>query len=50
MSTPFKLVRVAALKTPADFQKHLENLGVHIPLDEKIFTGTDSPLNHPVAG
>ena len=41
---PFKLVRVATLKTVADFRNHLVSLNLELPCEDKIETGTASPL------
>lgn len=41
---PFKLTRVAALKTADDFRKHCVALGIELPCDDAIAVGTDSPL------
>ncbi len=45
---PFKLTRIPTLKTVADFTKHVAALGVQIPSDEKIETGSASPLSQPI--
>jgi len=47
MSQPFKLTRVASLKTVAEFQQHLQNLGLTLPLEEQITTGASNPLASP---
>ena len=44
MSTPFKLVRVAALKTVADFRAHLQSLNLDLGMDDEIVQGEASPL------
>src|SRR5277367_6328808 len=44
MSTPFKLVRVAALKTVADFRAHLKSLNLELGMDDEILQGDASPL------
>jgi len=44
MSIPFKLVRVASLKTVADFRAHLQSLNLDLGLDEEIIQGDASPL------
>ncbi|MEI6713653.1 MAG: NADH:flavin oxidoreductase [Verrucomicrobiota bacterium] len=44
MSTPFKITRVASLKTTADFRAHLRSLNLELPCDESLLTGSDSPL------
>ena len=36
MTTPFKLTRVASLKTVADFRAHCAGLGVDLPLEDAI--------------
>src|SRR3954447_13643527 len=50
MSQPFKLIRVPSLKTVADFRSHVASLGVEIPCEETIATGSGSPLAQPVPG
>src|SRR4051812_34272562 len=50
MSQPFKLIRVPSLKTVADFRAHIASLGVEIPCEETIATGSGSPLAQPVPG
>ncbi len=49
MSAPFKLVRVAAHKTPDDFRAHLANLNLDLGLDDTLLTGDASPLRQPLA-
>jgi 2,4-dienoyl-CoA reductase-like NADH-dependent reductase (Old Yellow Enzyme family) len=44
MSTPFKLTRVAALKTGADFRAHLSSLNLQLGMDDEIVQGEASPL------
>ncbi len=44
MSTPFKLTRVAALKTVADFRAHLQSLNLDLGMDDEIVQGEASPL------
>jgi NADPH2 dehydrogenase len=44
MSTPYKLVRIPTLKTPADFRAHLASLNLDLGVDDEILTGDDSPL------
>lgn len=46
MSEPFKAVRIATLKTAADFRAHCANLGVEIPCDDAI-AAQDSPIARP---
>ncbi|WP_414661092.1 oxidoreductase [Horticoccus sp. 23ND18S-11] len=45
---PFKLTRLAALKTVADFRQHLASLGLNLPCDDAIASGPGSPLAQPV--
>ena len=49
MSTPYKLVRIPSLKTPADFRAHLASLNLDLGFDEDILTGDASPLRSPLA-
>src|SRR5580658_6306226 len=44
------LVRVPSLKTAGQFRHHLASLGVSLPCDDHIETGSDSPLSRPVEG
>jgi NADPH2 dehydrogenase len=39
--------RISTLKTPADFQSHLAALGVHLPFDAVVDTGSGAPLARP---
>jgi 2,4-dienoyl-CoA reductase-like NADH-dependent reductase (Old Yellow Enzyme family) len=39
--------RVAALKTVTAFQDHLTSIGVELPFDEEMATGSDAPLAQP---
>jgi len=39
--------RVAALKSAAAFQEHLHELGISMPFDETVESGSDSPLAKP---
>src|SRR5262245_45918199 len=43
-----KLVRIPSLKTVADFRNHVATLGVDLPCEDSIVTGSDSPLTRPV--
>ena len=43
-----KLVRIPTLKTPADFRNHAASLGIDLPCEDQIVTGTASPLAQPV--
>ena len=49
MSETFKLIRIASLKTTADFRTHIASLGIELPCDDAIITGSLSPLAQPVA-
>ncbi len=48
MNEPFKLVRVPSLKTVDDFRRHVISLGLDLPSDAEILTGTASPFNQPL--
>jgi NADPH2 dehydrogenase len=48
MSEPFKLTRIPSLKSVSEFRKHVASLGVELPCEDRIFTGSDSPLVQPV--
>ena len=48
MTTPFKLTRVASLKTVADFRAHCAGLGVELPLEDTIEAGPGNPLAQPI--
>jgi NADPH2 dehydrogenase len=39
--------RVNSLKTPADFQRRQDELGIALPFDEAVKAGPDSPLGRP---
>ena len=39
--------RVNSLKTPADFQRRQDELGITLPFDEAVQAGPDSPLGKP---
>jgi 2,4-dienoyl-CoA reductase-like NADH-dependent reductase (Old Yellow Enzyme family) len=43
-----KLVRIPSLKTVAEFRNHVAGLGIELPCDDTIITGSDSPLAQPV--
>src|SRR6188472_1790099 len=45
-----RLVRIPSLKTIADFRNHLSSLGLDLPCEDTILTGTSSPLATPVDG
>src|ERR1051325_8824426 len=42
------LVRIPTLKTTQDFRKYVASLGIHLPCDDSILAGSDSPLALPV--
>src|SRR5437868_7469227 len=44
-----RLTRIPSLKTPAAFKAHLRALGIHIPCDDEIRIGPDSPFASGVA-
>jgi NADPH2 dehydrogenase len=44
MTTPFKLVRVASLKSVDDFRAHLHGLNLDLGMDDEISQGEASPL------
>ena len=48
MSTPFKLTRIASLKTVADFRQHIAALGIELPCEDAIAVGSSSPLVQPI--
>ena len=50
MSTPRKLVRIPSLKSVADFRAHAAALGIELPCEDAILTGSASPLTQPLAG
>ena len=39
-----RLVRIPTLKTPEDFREHVASLGIDLPCEESIVTGSASPL------
>ena len=43
-----QLVRIPTLKTTDDFRKHVASLGIHLPCDDSIQPGPNSPLAKPV--
>src|SRR5438552_6717341 len=49
MLAPLKLVRVPSLKTVAEFRSHVASLGLDLPCEDVIITGSASPLTRPVA-
>jgi len=48
MSEPLKLIRIPSLKTVADFRQHVASLGVDLPCEDTILTGSASPLAQPI--
>ncbi len=48
MAEPVKLVRIPALKTPQEFRHHVASLGVELPCEDQIVTGSASPLAQPI--
>src|SRR5437667_7190629 len=50
MLAPLKLVRVPSLKTVAEFRSHVASLGLDLPCEDQIVTGSGSPLAEPVDG
>jgi len=48
MSEPVKLIRIPTLKTVADFRKHVASLGLSLPCEDGIETGSASPLARPM--
>ena len=48
MSTPFKLTRVASLKTVADFRANCAGLGIDLPIEDAIEAGPGNPLSQPI--
>jgi len=43
-----KIRRVAALRTAAKFQEHLDSIGVSLAFDEDVLSDADSPMAQPV--
>jgi len=50
MSEITKLTRIPSLKTVGEFRAHIASLGIELPCDETILTGSASPLTQPVRG
>ena len=40
--------RIAQLRTPDDFRKHLEDIGATLDFDDEMRAGADAPLSQPV--
>src|SRR5438034_10738632 len=47
-AAPLKLTRVPSLKTVEDFREHVASLGIELPCEDQIATGSASPLLQPV--
>jgi NADPH2 dehydrogenase len=50
MSTSSPLVRIPSLKTVDAFREHATALGLELPTDDAILTGSESPLAQAVSG
>lgn len=50
MSEPFKLTRIATLKTVAYFRAHVASLGLELPCEDAIVAGSASPLAQGIDG
>src|SRR6266542_382909 len=50
MAEPLRLVRVPTLKTVADFRNHVGSLGIEVPCEDQIATGSASPLAQRIDG
>src|SRR5215510_14138941 len=48
MPESIKLVRIPTLKTVADFRNHVASLGIELPCEDAIATGSTSPLAQPI--
>src|ERR1041384_3318870 len=48
MAEPIKLVRIPSLKSAEDFRKHVASLGIELPCEDAITSGSASPLAQPV--
>ena len=44
------ILRLGTLKGVAQFQEHLQTLGLKIPCDGEIVSGSESPLRKPLVG
>jgi NADPH2 dehydrogenase len=49
MAESIKLTRIPALKTVAEFRAHVASLGIDLPCEDAIATGSASPLAQPLA-
>lgn len=50
MPEPFKLTRIASLRTVADFRAQVAALGLDLPCEDQIVAGGTSPLARPIDG
>ena len=50
MAEPIQLVRIPALKSVAEFRRHLSALGLELPCDDSILRRDRSPLARPIDG
>jgi 2,4-dienoyl-CoA reductase-like NADH-dependent reductase (Old Yellow Enzyme family) len=48
MAEPIKLIRIPSLKTVAEFRAHVGSLGIELPCEDAIVTGSASPLAQPL--
>src|ERR1035438_4551472 len=48
MAEPIKLTRIPSLKTVTDFRAHVASLGIDLPCEDTIATGSASPLAQPL--
>src|SRR5205809_2312493 len=50
MPEPLKLIRIPTLKTAENFRNHVASLGINLPCEDQIVTGSASPLAQRVTG
>lgn len=48
MSESIKITRIPSLKTVEAFRAHVRSLGIDLPCEDSIATGTDSPIAQPM--
>src|SRR5688500_4922707 len=48
MAEPFKLTRIPSLKSVDEFRRHCASLGLQLPCEDQILTGSASPLNEAI--
>jgi 2,4-dienoyl-CoA reductase-like NADH-dependent reductase (Old Yellow Enzyme family) len=48
MAEPIKLTRIPSLKTVAEFRSYVASLGIELPCEDAIATGSASPLAQPL--